>query len=53
MYRATTHAITVTVQPTFLEDQSEPGEGRFVWAYHIRIENRGDVPVQLLGKPWR
>ncbi|GFZ91441.1 protein ApaG [Elstera cyanobacteriorum] len=52
MYRATTRAITVTVQPTFLEDQSEPGEGRFVWAYHIRIENDGDRTVQLLNRHW-
>lgn len=53
MYRATTRAITVTVQPTYLADQSEPQESRFVWAYHIRIENDGDRTVQLLNRHWQ
>lgn len=52
MYSATTNAITVTVQPTFLEDQSEPQEGRYVWAYHIRINNGGNRTVQLLNRYW-
>ncbi|KJV09677.1 ApaG [Elstera litoralis] len=52
MYSATTNAITVTVQPTFLEDQSEPQAGRFVWAYHIRINNGGNRTVQLLNRHW-
>jgi ApaG protein len=52
MYSATTRAITVTVQPTYLEDQSEPQAGRFVWAYHIRINNGGNRTVQLLHRYW-
>lgn len=52
MYSATTRAITVTVQPTYLEDQSEPQAGRFVWAYHIRIDNGGNRTVQLLNRYW-
>ncbi|MFY7778504.1 MAG: Co2+/Mg2+ efflux protein ApaG [Elstera sp.] len=52
MYKATTRAITVTVQPTYLEDQSEPQAGRFVWAYHIRIDNGGNRTVQLLNRYW-
>ena len=31
-YMATTRSIVVTVQPFYLDDQSEPDEGRFVWA---------------------
>ncbi|MFY8106588.1 MAG: Co2+/Mg2+ efflux protein ApaG [Elstera sp.] len=52
MYTATTHAITVTAQPTYLEDQSEPQDGRFVWAYHIRINNGSNRTVQLLSRTW-
>jgi ApaG protein len=52
MYTATTHAITVTAQPTYLEDQSEPLDGRFVWAYHIRINNGSNRTVQLLSRTW-
>ncbi len=37
---------------TFLPEQSEPERGRWFWAYHIRIENGGDEPVQLLTRSW-
>ena len=36
----------------YLEDQSEPEEDRYVWAYHIRIENQGNDTVQLLHRRW-
>lgn len=52
-YSETTRSITVTVEPTYLEDQSSPAEGRFVWAYHIRIENKGADTVQLRRRHWR
>ena len=41
VYSATTRSIRVSVQPVFLEDQSEPDQGRFVWAYRVQIENGG------------
>ena len=53
MYRATTRAIQVTVQPQYLPDQSEPEKSQFVWAYTVRIENRGDVVVQLRSRHWK
>jgi ApaG protein len=53
MYSETTRAITVTVRPTFLEDQSSPGDAHFVWAYRVRIENNGEETVQLLRRHWR
>ncbi len=53
MYSATTRGITVTVKPTFLEDQSQPSERYFVWAYHVRIENNGSYTVQLRARHWR
>ncbi len=51
-YTATTRAIRVTVQPFYLEDQSEPDESRFVWAYRVRIENTGKELVQLMRRTW-
>ena len=51
-YTATTRSIVVTVQPLYLEDQSEPDEGRFVWAYRVRIHNRGLEAVQLMSRTW-
>ena len=52
-YTATTRGIRVTVQPFFLEDQSEPEEGRFVWAYRVQIENTGPSAVQLMRRSWQ
>lgn len=46
-YSATTRRIRVTVQPVYLDDQSQPAENHYVWAYHVRIENQGDETVQL------
>ena len=53
MYTATTEGISVQVQPQFLEDQSKPDEGYYVWAYTIRIENNGRQTVQLVNRNWK
>ncbi|MBU8872646.1 Co2+/Mg2+ efflux protein ApaG [Reyranella sp. MMS21-HV4-11] len=53
MYKATTRAILVTVQPQYLPDQSEPAKSQFVWSYTVRIENHGDVAVQLRSRHWK
>ena len=49
---AETQGVTVRVAVSYLADQSEPGRGRWFWAYHIRIENAGDQAVQLLTRHW-
>lgn len=53
VFSETTEAVTVTVRPEFLEDESKPETGHFVWAYHVRIENNGADTVQLLTRHWR
>jgi len=53
MYIKTTHHISVTVEPLFLEDQSLPMEKHFVWAYSVWIENQGPETIQLLKRTWR
>jgi len=53
MYQRVTRDIAVTVEPSFLDEQSHPEKGQFAWAYHIRIENRGMETVQLLTRHWR
>ena len=53
MYSETTRSIKVTVEPFYLEDQSSPVEDHYVWAYHVRIENRGRETVQLRSRYWR
>lgn len=53
IYNTRTRAISVTVQPVYLEEHSEPDENHFVWAYHVKIENNGDTTVQLRSRYWR
>jgi ApaG protein len=53
MFSETTRSIKITVRPSFLPEQSSPGEGHFAWAYRIRIENLGDETVQLRTRHWR
>ncbi len=52
MGEVTQQMITVDVDTRYLEDQSDPGEGRFVFAYTITIRNRGEVPARLLTRHW-
>jgi ApaG protein len=52
-YAKATNGINVRVAAFYLEDQSEPDAGRFVWAYRVTIENHGDQTVQLLRRTWR
>jgi len=53
MYNATTKSIKITVNPKYLEAQSEPSCDHYVWAYSVRIENHGDETVQLCTRHWR
>lgn len=52
-YERVTRNIRVAVEPSFLDDQSEPSESRYLWAYRITIENKGGETVQLLSRHWR
>lgn len=52
MYERTTRGIRVAVQPAFLDDQSDPTEGQFLWAYTVTIENHGPETVQLISRYW-
>ena len=51
-YAETTRGITVRVSVSYLPEQSEPDRGRWFWAYHIRLENEGEMTVQLLTRHW-
>jgi len=53
MYSKVTRDIKVAVRPFYLEEQSQPDESRFVWAYKVNIENQGAETVQLLRRTWR
>lgn len=52
MYSAVTREIRVQVEPIYLDDQSEPDDAQYVWAYRVQIENEGTETVQLLTRYW-
>jgi len=43
---------SVDVVPRFLPKQSEPDEGRYLFAYTVTVRNTGDVAAQLLSRHW-
>jgi ApaG protein len=52
LYERVTRSIRVAVHPSYLEDQSEPEENRYLWQYTITIENQGPETVQLMSRYW-
>jgi ApaG protein len=52
MYQATTRDISVTVQPQYLADRSEPAKRQYFWAYTVEIANQGMTAVQLKRRHW-
>ncbi len=52
-YEAETEGIIVRVRPMFIDEESSPEDDKFLWAYHIEIENRGKRTVQLMTRHWR
>ncbi|WP_211827734.1 Co2+/Mg2+ efflux protein ApaG [Kistimonas asteriae] len=46
------YQIRVSVTTDYVKDQSEPDNGRYVFAYHITLENTGSVAARLLTRHW-
>jgi ApaG protein len=44
--------IRIDVETAYLEDQSEPKDLRYVFAYTITIRNEGEKPARLLTRHW-
>jgi ApaG protein len=53
MFEQQTSGLMVRVEPQYLDEESEPEENRFVWAYTIEIENHSPESVQLMSRHWR
>ncbi len=52
MYSSETHSIVVTVEPAYLERESDQTIGRYFWAYHVTIQNNSSIEVQLVSRYW-
>lgn len=46
------HRIAVSAVVTFLESESHPEDGRYVFAYTMTIRNDGSVPARLISRHW-
>ena len=53
MYTKTTKNINITVNSYYLEEQSEPDEQQYVWAYQVTINNLSQDTVQLKNRYWK
>ncbi len=51
-YTAESNGILIRVRPSYLAGQSDPDEGRWVWAYQIEIVNLSGSTVQLMARRW-
>jgi ApaG protein len=52
MAEAKKYEIKIEVTTQYLDDQSDPPSGRFIFAYNITIANCGTVPAQLISRHW-
>src|ERR1700742_2034291 len=46
------HVIRIEVETTYLDEQSDPKERRYVFSYTITIRNEGSVSARLLPRHW-
>ncbi len=51
-YSADTAGVVVRVAVSFIKEASDPSAGRWMWSYHIRIENHRSETIQLIDRRW-
>ncbi len=52
MSETTTRGVCIRAVPSYVPEQSNPDEGRYLFAYHIQIENKGSEKVRLISRHW-
>lgn len=52
MSSAKHYECTVTVEASFIPEQSDIQHNRYAFAYHIVITNTGNMPAQLISRHW-
>lgn len=46
-------SLRISVEPTYIQEQSDPAKQKYVWAYEVRIANESKEIIQLLNRYWR
>lgn len=52
MEKKTDYAIQVAAKAFYLEEQSNPEQDRYVFAYTVVIQNQGSIAAKLLSRHW-
>ena len=52
MVTAITQGVKISVETIYQEDQSNPANEHFMFAYRIEIENLSDYAIQLMRRQW-
>ncbi len=52
MATRTTNGITVSVETQYLDEHSDPRYNKYIFGYHITIENASPHTVQLMRRHW-
>ena len=52
MYNSITSDISVSVLPVYIDERSNPEEGKYFWAYRVVVENRSPQVIQILSRYW-
>ena len=52
MEQAPDYRIEIAIQSVYIDDESEPDDNKYVFAYTVTIRNVGTVPAQLLTRHW-
>lgn len=52
MTTAKHYECTVTVNVAFIAEQSDIEHNRYVFSYHVKITNTGNVAAQLISRHW-
>lgn len=52
MVEAITQGIMVSVESFYVEEYSEPGQEKYIFAYQVRVKNDSERTVQLVSRHW-
>lgn len=52
MVQQVTEGVSITVETFYQQDQSNPINSEYLYAYRITIENLSSNPVQLISRHW-
>jgi len=52
MAEAKNYRMDISVQTSYLAEQSDPGASRYVFSYTVTLRNTGSVSAQLISRHW-